>query len=156
MPASVSEAASGASTTAGKVNYLANILEAAGASPTTVASVHYYAAINAAALAAEQYIGRPLWEPIDDDQTPNWTQIDDSVPTTWAQINDNQSPGWTDVIQPVTIDVVMSFGDGFFGDVPNAGNVINTYIPDAARWQEIDDTAPTVWTEIVQIGRAHV
>ena len=131
-------------------SYLANILEAAGASPTVVASVHYYAAINTAVIAADAFTRRLLWEPIDDDQTANWADINNTAPTAWAQIDDSQTAGWTDVIQPQTIDAVMSFGDAFFGDMPVAGNNKQSWIPDTVKWTDIDDTAPTVWTEIVQ------
>ena len=150
MPASVSASASGAVTQTAKPNYLAQVLASAGASPTAVAKASYYASINTAVIASEVYARRLLWEPIDDDQIPDWQQINDTAPTTWALINDDQNPNWTDVIQPERIDAVATFGGSFYATAPIAGTFQKAWIPNAEKWQEIDDTAPTVWTEIVQ------
>jgi hypothetical protein len=49
------------------------------------------------ATVLDAVIGKYLWNPVDDDQTPNWTVIADSQTPGWSNIADNQSPGWQNI-----------------------------------------------------------
>jgi hypothetical protein len=48
--------------------------------------VTFLASVSESATGSDVIVGRPLWEPIDDDQTANWTII-----------NNTQSSGWTNI-----------------------------------------------------------
>jgi hypothetical protein len=128
LPATITEAASAADTLTSLPDYAVAIIEGiiASDSPTTSSSVR--AAIIEALTATDVNTRRLLWEDIDDDQVP----------------------GWTDIIRPQIINVVMAFGDGFFGDVSMAGSDSQAWIPDTARWTEINDDQNPGWTDIVQ------
>jgi hypothetical protein len=128
LPATITEAASAADTLTVLPNYAISVIEGiiATDSPTTSSSVR--AAIIEALTATDVNTRRLLWEDIDDDQVP----------------------GWTDIIRPQIINIVMSFGDGFFGDVSMAGSDAKSWIADTAQWTEINDDQNPGWTDIVQ------
>jgi hypothetical protein len=47
--------------------------------------------------ALDEVLGRYLWNPIDDSQTPNWQNVNNTQTLTWTNIDDSQTPGWTPV-----------------------------------------------------------
>jgi hypothetical protein len=128
LPATITEAASAADTVATLTNYAISIIEGIIATESPTASTSVRAAIIEALTATDVNTRRLLWEDIDDDQVPNWT----------------------DVVKPQIINVVMAFGDGFFGDVAVAGSNSQTWIPDNERWTEINNNQNPGWTDIVQ------
>ena len=128
LPATITEAASAADTLTVLSNYAVAIIEGIIATESPTASASVRAAIIEALTATDVNTRRLLWEDIDDDQVP----------------------GWTDIIKPQIINVVMAFGDGFFGDVAVAGSNSQTWIPDNERWTDINNNQNPGWTDIVQ------
>jgi hypothetical protein len=87
-----------------------------------------FASVQESITAADAFVRRLLWEPIDDDQ----------------------SPGWSNVIPTSTINDVATFGGMVFGDVSFAGQFNETWAPDTAGWTQINDSQTPTWTEVVQ------
>jgi hypothetical protein len=135
------------------------------------------ASIQESVTAADAFVARFLWEPIDDDQNPQWSdilkgqEIDSITPfggasfaeaayaggfnyswapytQQWSDIDNSQTPSWTGVNIPQTIDGIGTYGDMFFGDVSIAGQFNRSWIPDTEQWTAIDDDQTPTWTPI--------
>jgi hypothetical protein len=113
----INEAASAVDSTAAAITFSALINEIASAleslgggsvyniSVTEVASARdqisnigvFNIAVTEASTGNVVVSARLLWEPIDDQQTPDWTTIGTTQSPNWTNINDTQIPGWTDI-----------------------------------------------------------
>ena len=45
-------------------------------------------------------VGAYLWNPIDDNQTPNWQNVNNAQGSGWVSINTDDAPNWQPTIQP--------------------------------------------------------
>jgi hypothetical protein len=63
-------------------------------------SIYNAALPTEGARASDSLIGAYLWNPIDDNQTPNWQNITNSQGSGWTQINTDDAPNWQPTIQP--------------------------------------------------------
>jgi hypothetical protein len=45
-------------------------------------------------------VGAYLWNPIDDNQTPNWQNVNNAQGSGWVLINTDDAPNWQPTIQP--------------------------------------------------------
>jgi hypothetical protein len=104
------------------------VSESVTATDTVTTAATVLASVQESVTAADAFVRRLLWEPI----------------------NDDQSPGWSNVIPTSTINDVATFGGMVFGDVSLAGQFNETWAPDTAQWTQINDTQTPTWTEVVQ------
>jgi hypothetical protein len=119
----VAEASTAQETAAATQLFVTRVAETAiPADTTSVAPSTFGAIALAAAQAAESFspagsiynaalpvesagitdflVGAYLWNPIDDNQTPNWQNIANSQGSGWTQINTDDAPNWQPTIQP--------------------------------------------------------
>ena len=66
----------------------------------------------------------------------------------WNDIDDTQIPGWTDILQPRIIDDIAVFGGANFGVLAYTAELRQSYNPNPATWNPIDDTQSPNWTDI--------
>jgi hypothetical protein len=130
FPVQLSDAASAAGTLASTVRFETAMAESATARDLpTVVSTTFATAVFETLQALDTLLGRELWEPIDD----------------------TQSPDWTDILVATTIDDIAVFGGANFGTLAFAGDLTQRYNPNPDTWVQIDDTQDTVWTDIVAV-----
>jgi hypothetical protein len=79
------------------VTYAAFVVEAAAALDSLGAGLSYNVQFADSVTALDEMLGRYLWNPIDDSQTPNWQNVGSAQTPTWTDINDSQTPGWTPI-----------------------------------------------------------
>lgn len=108
------------------VTFRGALSDAATAFETFSARAVFPVAVFESLLVLDNLVGRELWE----------------------QIDDTQTAGWTDILVPRTIEAIAVFGDSNFGVLSYAGNITQRYNPNPTIWDDIDDTADTVWTDI--------
>ena len=115
FPAGISEAATSAETVVARMDFASFVSELATGdmSTTVIASIFnaqvdetvvalellfttavLYATITDGAVAIDQFLGRLLWEIIDDAQNANWAGINASQSTSWGVIDDSQPTNW--------------------------------------------------------------
>jgi hypothetical protein len=74
--------------------FSARVNETALTVDTFLASAVFFVTITDGAIAADAFVGRLLWEVINDSQTANWGGINSSQTAAWAAIDDSQSTTW--------------------------------------------------------------
>lgn len=115
FPAGISEAATSSETVVARMDFATFMSELATGdmSTTVIASIFnaqvdetvvalellfttavLYATITDGAVAIDQFLGRLLWEVIDDAQNANWSSINASQSTSWGVIDDSQPSTW--------------------------------------------------------------
>jgi hypothetical protein len=108
------------------VDFLSSASESTVATDFARTNVSVLAFVSEGALAFDTTLFRYLWEPINDDQSPNWT----------------------DVLPSITISEVGTFAGGTFGGFPFAGTYNQTFSPYVTAWVEINNDQTPVWTPI--------
>jgi hypothetical protein len=87
-------------TLVGPYIYGARIAEAATALealfPAGVLNVQFVDSVT----ALDTVLGAYLWNPIDDNQTPNWQNVNNAQGSGWVSINTDDAPNWQPTIQP--------------------------------------------------------
>ena len=93
----INEAASALESLGGGSVYNISVTEVASAQDQVSNVGTFNITITEAATGVAILTARLLWEPIDDQQTPDWTTIGTTQSPNWTNINDTQIPGWTDI-----------------------------------------------------------
>jgi hypothetical protein len=102
---SIDEAANAANIDAAWVDFAGVLEEQVGLSEVLGVGIDYNVATLEQIRLLDSPIGRRLWEPIEDTQTPNWQDMDSNTAPgwgvigtdasqTWQEINSNTAPGW--------------------------------------------------------------
>ena len=125
--ASLDESATGSDSNAAKVNFAVSVAEGVTASDADSAAAAFIVAILESVTASDQIDGRYLWEPINDDDTPDWT----------------------DILVATTIVDIGGFGGSPFASAPFAGAETTAISPVVGVWTQVNDDNTTTWTEIV-------
>lgn len=73
------------------------VQEGASAMDRVVARMRFEARINEATALRDTLSAKYLWDPVDDNQTPNWQNVPDAQTPGWTDVNDTQAPGWQDI-----------------------------------------------------------
>ena len=95
---SVSESVTGSDEGKALMNFKTMIDEiVAAADQDAVAGQNFNAQILEIVSGVETLSAAYLWNPVDDNQTPNWQNLNDSQTPGWTDVTDTQSPNWTEI-----------------------------------------------------------
>lgn len=94
----VSESASAADVDTALMNFKVMINEIVTATVVNIASgMTFDSKVTELVTASDVIGGAYLWNPVDDDQTPNWQNLNDDQTPGWSTVDDSQTTTWTNI-----------------------------------------------------------